>query len=197
MRIGGIRTSVKLESEYWAYLDELAQRRRVRLPTLVNEVATSVADPISLASTLRTFSLAHARRHGAERQRELDRSPPIGRNEELAQVLDAYLLPCLILDADRVIRQLNRTFALWLNLDARATLGQRLDNVMILRGPNTSEMWTRLHDGRLARAAFSAAYVAPGKVRVSQATAVALGSGEMHRRGSIVMFETAAAQTNT
>ena len=85
-------------------------------------------------------------------------------------------MPCLVLDGERTIRQLNRAFALWLNLDPRATVGLRLDNIMILRGQNLKELWTGLADGRLPRAAFNATYVSPGKVRTSQATALALAS---------------------
>ena len=92
-------------------------------------------------------------------------------------MLEACPLPCLVLDAERQIRQLNRAFALWLNLDPRATVGQRLDNIMILRGQNLKEMWTGLADGRLPRGAFNATYVSPGKVRTSQATALALANG--------------------
>jgi hypothetical protein len=69
---------------------------------------------------------------------------------------------------------------------------------MILRGPNLKEMWSGLAEGRLPRAGFSATYVSPGKVRTSQAMAVALASGEGERatrRGSVVMFETLAGRT--
>ena len=77
-------------------------------------------------------------------------------------------MPCLILDAERAIRQLNRAFALWLNLDPRATVGKRLDNIMILRGHGMKEMWARLMEGRLPRGLFNATYVSPGKVRTSR-----------------------------
>lgn len=194
MRIGEVRTSIKLENEFWGYLDELAKARRVRLSVLVNEVASAAPDHANLASTLRTYALTHAKLRCATLQRELDRLALAGGSEDLVHVLEACPLPCLVLDADRVIRQLNRTFSLWLNLDAKAPLGQRLDNVMILRGPNIREMWAGLHDGRLARAGFSATYVSPGKVRASQALAVSLGAGDPGRRGCVVLFETLAGR---
>jgi predicted DNA-binding ribbon-helix-helix protein len=198
MRIGEVRTSIKLEQEFWAYLREVAEGRNLRLSAVVNEIASATPERTNLASTLRTFALSHARLRAQTMQREVDRLALAGNTQDLVRVLEACPLPCLVLDGERAIRQLNRAFALWLNLDARATAGQRLDNIMILRGPNLKEMWAGLAEGRLPRAGFSATYVSPGKVRTSQATAVALASGESGRsarRGSVVMFETLAGRT--
>ena len=61
MRIRGLRTSIKLEQEFWSYLAEIAAGRRVRLSALVNEVAEATPEHTNLASTLRTFALTHAR----------------------------------------------------------------------------------------------------------------------------------------
>jgi predicted DNA-binding ribbon-helix-helix protein len=199
MRIGEVRTSIKLEQEFWAYLREVAEGRNLRLSAVVNEIASATPERTNLASTLRTFALSHARLRAQTMQREVDRLALAGNTQDLVRVLEACPLPCLVLDGERAIRQLNRAFALWLNLDARATVGQRLDNIMILRGPNLKEMWSGLAEGRLPRAGFSATYVSPGKVRTSQAMAVALASGEAAgratRRGSVVMFETLAGRT--
>jgi len=120
-----------------------------------------------------------------------------GNTQDLARVLEACPLPALTIDGERAIRQLNRAFALWLNLDAKATAGQRLDNIMILRGPGMRDMWSSLLDGRMARAGFNATYVSPGKVRTAQAIAVALSAppSEPERRGCVVMFETLAGRT--
>lgn len=194
MRVGAIRTSIKLESEFWDYLKDIAEDRRTRLSIVVNEVATSTADIVNLASTLRTFALMHARLKAHALGRELDRLQLAGNTQDLARVLEACPLPATMLDQDRTIRQLNRAFALWLNLDAKATVGQKLDNVMILRGPNIREMWAGLLDGRLARAGCNATYVSPGKVRTAQALAVALAGGDPARRGCVVMFETLAGR---
>ena len=56
MRIGEVRTSIKLEPEFWGYLKEVAQDRSIRLSRLVNEVAMASPERTNLASTLRTFS---------------------------------------------------------------------------------------------------------------------------------------------
>src|SRR3954451_7498246 len=61
MRIGTVRTSIKLEPEFWGYLKEVARARGLRLTALVNEVADATPDRASLASALRVFALLHAR----------------------------------------------------------------------------------------------------------------------------------------
>src|SRR4051794_22189804 len=60
MRIGEIRTSIKLEAEFWDYLKAVADERGTRPSALVNEVARAHPERTNLASTLRTFSLSHA-----------------------------------------------------------------------------------------------------------------------------------------
>jgi len=197
MRIGEIRTSIKLESEFWDYLKSVAIQRHLRLSGLVNEVAAASPERTNLASTLRTYALMHARLRTESMQREMDKLALAGNTQDLARVLEACPLPALTIDGERAIRQLNRAFALWLNLDAKATAGQRLDNIMILRGPGMRDMWSSLLDGRMARAGFNATYVSPGKVRTAQAIAVALSAppSEPERRGCVVMFETLAGRT--
>jgi predicted DNA-binding ribbon-helix-helix protein len=196
MRIGEIRTSIKLEPEFWAYLNEMAEEQGIRPSALVNQVAAATPDRTNLASTLRTFALQQARQRAQTLQHELDRLALAGSTQDLTRVLEACPLPCLVLDRERTIKQLNPAFATWLHLDPRATLGQRLDHIMILRGAELKEMWAGLADGRLPRGRFTATYVSPGKVRTAQALAVALGgsgapsSGGWLPTGHAVLFET-------
>jgi predicted DNA-binding ribbon-helix-helix protein len=195
MRIGEVRTSIKLEEHFWVYLKEMADERKIRLSALVNEVALRHPDRTNLASTLRTAALDHARDRGVTLRRNLDELSLAGSSHDLVRVLETCPLPCLMLDEERAIRLMNRAFGQWLNIDAKATTGLKLDNVMILRGQGMREMWACLHDGRLQRAAFNATYVSPGKVRASQAVAVPLGEvrpANATRRGYVVMFEALA-----
>jgi PAS domain-containing protein len=173
----------------------VAKERGVRPSTLVNEIAAATPDRTNLASTLRTFALSQAISRVQPLERERERLILAGSSEDLSRVLKACPLPSVLLDRDRTIRQLNRAFATWLNLDPRATLGQRLDNMMILRGPGLREMWAGLADGRLPRGRFTATYVSPGRVRTAQAIAVALaGSGGQPPAGQAVLFETLAGR---
>jgi len=77
MRVGSVRTSIKLEVEFWSFLEELAAGRNQSLAKLVSEVAAAHPDRINLASTLRLFALAQAR--GTIRQAEVaaDRPPTL------------------------------------------------------------------------------------------------------------------------
>jgi predicted DNA-binding ribbon-helix-helix protein len=196
MRIGEVRTSIKLEPDFWSYLKEVAEQRRLRLSALVNEVASATPDRTNLASTLRTFALVHAQLRTQALHKDLDRLMVAGNNQDLIKVMETCPLPIVILNPERQIRQINRALVTWLNLDPKATIGQRLDNVMILRAPNLKEMWIHLSNGHVQRASFSATYVSPGRVRTAQALAVALSPiGEGQPRGSIVLFETLSGRS--
>jgi predicted DNA-binding ribbon-helix-helix protein len=192
MRVGEVRTSIKLEPEFWDYLQGLARERGLRLTGLVNEIAAATPDRTNLASTLRLFALEQAKLRTQTSRRELDQLLLAGNTQDLTRVLEACPLPCLVLDQERTIRELNRAFALWLNVEPKATLGKRLDAVMIVRALNGKEMWAGLADGRLARAAFNATYISPGRVRTAQAIVVALGGDGV--RHYVVLFETLAGR---
>jgi predicted DNA-binding ribbon-helix-helix protein len=198
-RIGEVRTSIKLEPEFWGYLKEVADSRSIRLSRLVNEVANASPDRTNLASTLRTFSLIHAQLRWQGLQAELERLTLAGNTDDLARVLDACPLPCLLLSEDRTIRRANQAFTGWLNVDERGVVGQRVDNIMILRGAGLPEMWRRVLANPPASGRFNATYVSPGKVRSAQAQAIGLqavrGGADSPPGGScLLLFETLAGR---
>lgn len=191
MRVGEVRTSIKLEPEFWDYLRDVADARRIRLSELVNEVATSIPERSNLASTLRTYAIMHARNSAGDLRERVEMLALSGSSDDLNRVFDACPLPALILDQERALRQLNHAFAFWLNLDRAATLGQKLDHIMILRGRALSEAWRNLFEGRSSRVHFNATYLSPGKVRTAQAVAVPLAPQTgAEATGTLVMFET-------
>ncbi|HEX2761279.1 MAG TPA: ribbon-helix-helix domain-containing protein [Rhizomicrobium sp.] len=55
--LSGHRTSVALESEFWAVIDEAARKQRISLAALVAKIDASRAER-PLASALRLFALA-------------------------------------------------------------------------------------------------------------------------------------------
>jgi len=60
-RLAGHRTSVALEDEFWAALEEAAARRGRSLAGLVADLDAERADPtLPLASALRIFALREA-----------------------------------------------------------------------------------------------------------------------------------------
>jgi predicted DNA-binding ribbon-helix-helix protein len=141
MRIGEVRTSIKLEQEFWGYLKEVADGRSVRLSRLVNDVAEATPERTNLASTLRTFCLIHAQLRTKGLDQEVEKLRLAGNSADLTRVLDACPLPCALLTAERDVRRVNQAFVAWLNLDPQAVLGHRLDNLMILRGANMNSLW--------------------------------------------------------
>ena len=144
MRIGEVRTSIKLEPEFWGYLKEVADSRAIRLSRLVNDVASATPERTNLASTLRTFCLIHAQLRWQGLERELEQLRLAGNTQDLPRVLDACPLPCLLLGEDRTSSASTRPSPRWLHVDARGVLGQRLDNMMILRGPGMPRLWERV-----------------------------------------------------
>jgi predicted DNA-binding ribbon-helix-helix protein len=196
MRIGEVRTSIKLEPEFWSYLKEVADSRAIRLSRLVNDVASATPDRTNLASTLRTFCLIHAQLRWQGLERELERLRLAGNTQDLPRVLDACPLPCLLLAEDRTVKRLNQAFAAWLHVDGRGVLGQRLDNLMILRGAGMQQLWQRVFADAGIKARFNATYVSPGKVRTAQAMAIGLSPapGANPQRACLIIFETLAGR---
>jgi predicted DNA-binding ribbon-helix-helix protein len=90
MRIRGLRTSIKLEQEFWSYLAEIAAGRRMRLSALVNEVAEATPEHTNLASTLRTFALTHARQRAREETTALPPDRPAPRAASTDSLMPAF-----------------------------------------------------------------------------------------------------------
>jgi predicted DNA-binding ribbon-helix-helix protein len=196
MRIGDVRTSIKLEPEFWHYLKEVAEDRSIRLSRLVNEVANASPERTNLASTLRTFCLIHAQLRWQGLNQELERLALAGNTADLTRVLDECPLPCLLLIEDRTIRRLNQAFTAWLHVDERGVIGQRLDNIMILRGSSMQDLWRRAFANPPGGGRFNATYVSPGKVRTAHAIAIGLSCapGMDGSNACLVMFETLAGR---
>jgi predicted DNA-binding ribbon-helix-helix protein len=190
MRIRGIRTSIKLEPSFWNYLEEMAAQHGMRLSVLVGQMAAASGQSVNFASTLRTAALVHAQRRAAQLQHELERRLAGGTSGDLLRIMEACPLPVLFLDTERRIRAVNPSLVAWLNLDARAILGQRLDSVMLLQAPSLKEAWMALAGGARSRLDLRAIYVSPGRVRTAQATALALSGPEEGQPGGFVMLFT-------
>lgn len=62
--LAGHRTSVALEPEFWAALEQIAEQRELSLAALVADIDQNRDTP-NLSSALRLFALAHFRNGGA------------------------------------------------------------------------------------------------------------------------------------
>ncbi|MFW5680476.1 MAG: ribbon-helix-helix domain-containing protein [Pseudomonadota bacterium] len=195
MRVGDVRTSIKLENEFWDYLQDVAVTRAMRLSALVNEVALASPDRNNLASTLRTYAILHARNNAGDLKERVEMLSLAGSSDDLNRVFDACPLPALILDSERKIKEVNRAFQLWLNVDRDGTVEKKLDHIMILRGRGLEDAWKALFAGKGPRVQFNATYLSPGKVRAAQALAVPLATEqEGVVGGALVMYETLAGR---
>jgi predicted DNA-binding ribbon-helix-helix protein len=59
LTVGGHRTSVALEGEFWQTLEDIATRRGISMPRLVAEIDEVRSHKDPLASALRVFALVN------------------------------------------------------------------------------------------------------------------------------------------
>ena len=150
MRIGEVRTSIKLEKEFWSYLKEVADERQpapVGAGQRGRRRHARAHQPRLDPADLRPDPRAAAQSDDAARAR-----PSVPGRQHPGSGQGARGLPAAVPRARRRARRSASSTApsrCWLNLDPRATVGQRLDNIMILRGQSLKEMWAGLGDGRL------------------------------------------------
>ncbi|MDX1542101.1 MAG: hypothetical protein R3349_11930, partial [Geminicoccaceae bacterium] len=141
--------------------------------------------------------LIHARLRWQGLEHELEKLALAGNTADLIRVLDECPLPCLLLTEERAIRRCNHAFAQWLNVDPEGVVGQRLDNIMILRGSGMIDLWRRVFSEQKGQGRFNATYVSPGKVRTAHAVALGLSAQPEapDSQGALVMFETLAGRS--
>ncbi len=143
--------------------------------------------------------MIHAQLRAQGLDQDLEKLKLAGNSADLTRVLDACPMPCLLLSNEREVRRANHAFVAWLNIDPQAMLGQRLDNLMILRGPGMNTMWRRIFDEGSREERFNATYVSPGRVRTSQATAIGLAKEEDGKKQNacLVIFETLSGRDSS
>ena len=116
LQLDGKRYSLRLEHEFWAALEAIASRRKLRLNRLVAEVASQRSGENNLSSLLRVFCLGEMERGAAGRPRALDR-------DGIAVLIEAAPGPGLLLDPDQRVLAANGAFLDWSGVE-RALLLQ-------------------------------------------------------------------------
>ena len=170
MQFAGRRFSLKLEHGYWAFLEEAARGRGMRLNELIGELAGGLAPGAGFTGYLRLFCLGEAltRLRAAERT-IADLSLAAGETD-LAAIIGACPAPCLLISQDRVIQRANQAFVTWLGARYEELLGQPLDRFFQIRGHfHFNELWARFGNGYTKAVPAKLAYVAPGRVTVAKA----------------------------
>lgn len=165
VQAGGRRYSLKLEPAFWTALAEAAAARGVRLGRLVAELAAGLAPGGNLASHLRVFCLAEAKRalaasHAAARRTEL-----VAGTTDIDTLVEQCPAACLIMALDRRILRANPGFARWYGPAASGLVGKPFDHFFKLRTAQPLEVLLRgFAAGEIPAVKAQLLYVVPGRV---------------------------------
>ena len=119
LQLNGKRYSLRLEPEFWAALEAIASRRKLRLNRVVAEIALHRSRESNLSSLLRVFCLAEMERGTAGRSLALD-------SASITALVEAAPAPGLLLDTDQLILAANGAFIRWSGVKRALLLRQKL-----------------------------------------------------------------------
>jgi predicted DNA-binding ribbon-helix-helix protein len=137
LQLDGKRYSLRLEHEFWAALEAIATRRKLRLNHLVAEIASHRPSENNLSSTLRVFCLAEVERATAGRSLALE-------GAGITALVTAAPAPGLLVDADQIVLTANDSFLHWSGLTRPLLLRQKLAARFRLQGASSFDgLWSR------------------------------------------------------
>ncbi len=167
----GRRYSLKLEPEFWVWLEGLAAARHMRLNVLIAEIAREIPDGGNLASALRQYCLAEAgHRIMRLEDRVLDLTLSSGLTK-LPVIVEASPAPTLLVSHDHVILRVNGAFARWSGISRKDLIGRPFDRFFnFAAAAPMAEVWRRLGQGYDRPIPAKLTYLAPGRVVVAKAT---------------------------
>jgi predicted DNA-binding ribbon-helix-helix protein len=171
LQLQGKRYSLRLEHEFWAALEAIASRRKLRLNHLVAEIASHRPSENNLSSTLRVFCLAEMERATAGRSLALDAA-------SITALIEAAPTPGLLVDADQIVLAANDSFLRWSGLTRPLLLRQKLAARFRVQGANSFEgLWSRPIKEEETRIVG----IMPGRVLAAEATLVPMHSARGRR----------------
>jgi predicted DNA-binding ribbon-helix-helix protein len=137
LQLDGKRYSLRLEHEFWAALEAIASRRKLRLNRLVAEIASYRSGDTNLSSLLRVFCLGEMERATAARSPVLD-------GGSITALIEAAPAPGLLLDTDQLVLAANDAFVRWSGVKRALLLRQKLAAHFHLQGASSFDgLWTR------------------------------------------------------
>ncbi len=137
LQLDGKRYSLRLEHEFWAALEAIALRRKLRLNRLVAEVAARRPAEANLSSLLRVFCLAEMERTAGGRALAL-------KGASITVMVEAAPVPALLLDAEQIVLAVNDPFLRWSGLERPLLSRQNLAEHFRLQDANRFEsLWSR------------------------------------------------------
>ena len=137
LQLDGKRYSLRLEHEFWAALEAIASRRKLRLNRVVAEIALHRSDGNNLSSLLRVFCLGEIERGTARRALALDRA-------SIMALIEAAPAPGLLLDTEQRVLAANGAFLHWSSVERALLLRQNLAAHFRLESASSFEsLWAR------------------------------------------------------
>ena len=137
LQLDGKRYSLRLENEFWAALETIASRRKLRLNRVVAEIASHRFGENNLSSLLRVFCLGEMERGTAGRSLALD-------SASITALVDAAPAPGLLLDSDQLILAANGAFVRWSGVRRALLLRQKLAAHFRLESASSFDgLWAR------------------------------------------------------
>jgi predicted DNA-binding ribbon-helix-helix protein len=137
LQLNGKRYSLRLEHEFWAALESIASRRKLRLNRVVAEIASRRSGENNLSSLLRVFCLAEMERGTVGRSLALD-------SASMTALVEAAPAPGLLLDIDQLVLAANDAFLHWSGVKRALLLRQKLAAHFRLECANSfGGLWAR------------------------------------------------------
>lgn|SRR5579863_5033906 len=137
LQLDGKRYSLRLEHEFWAALETIASRCKLRLNRLVADVAAHRSSESNLSSVLRVFCLGEMERNTAGRSLALD-------SASITTLVEAAPAPGLLLDTDQIVLAANDSFLQWSGVKRALLLQQKLATHFDLQSASSFEgLWAR------------------------------------------------------
>jgi predicted DNA-binding ribbon-helix-helix protein len=165
------RYSIRLESVFWKFLDDLARRRGLRLGRYIAGLASAYRGN-NLSSYLRVVCMLESGRAIAEARLEPSR-------DSLMDLIRDCPSPGLVVSRDRTIIAYNHAFAQWLGPGPEMLAGAELtDAIQVRTARSFNEIWADMVYGAQPTIKAHVLHVRPGRVRAAQATIVPLHAAD-------------------
>jgi len=171
LQLDGKRYSLRLEHEFWAALEAIASRRKLRLNRLVAEIASRRSGDTNLSSLLRVFCLGEMERATAGRSLVLD-------GASINALIEAAPAPGLLLDADQLVLAANDAFLHWSGVKRALLLRQKLATHFRLQSASSFDgLWSR----PIREEATRIVGIMPGRILAAEAKLVPMLSARGRR----------------
>lgn len=137
LQLDGKRYSLRLEHEFWAALEAIAIRRKLRLNRLIADIASRRSGESNLSSQLRVFCLGEMERAAAGR-------PLAPDSASITTLIEAAPAPGLLIDADQFVLATNDAFVRWSGVGRALLLRQKLAVQFCLRSASSFDaLWSK------------------------------------------------------